>query len=127
MIDVFTEWCGWCKRMDKSTFTDSATVAYVNANFYAVKLDAEQKGDLNFGGNTFKYIAHEGGRGVHELAVSLLEGNMGYPSLVYLDDKFSRIMISPGYKEPADLMKELTFTAGGFYATTTWEDYQKAH
>ena len=43
LIDVYTEWCGWCKRMDATTFEDKAVVSYVNKNFYAVKLDAETK------------------------------------------------------------------------------------
>ena len=41
MIDVYTDWCGWCKRMDKSTFVDTAVVNYVNKHFYAVKFNAE--------------------------------------------------------------------------------------
>ena len=42
-VDVYTGWCGWCKRMDASTFKDAYIVKYVNDNFYAVKFDAETK------------------------------------------------------------------------------------
>ena len=32
-IDMYTDWCGWCKRMDATTFTDPAVSAYLNENF----------------------------------------------------------------------------------------------
>lgn len=125
MIDVYTDWCGWCKRMDKSTFMDPAVAKYVSENFYAVKLNAEQKADIRFGNDTLKYIPNDDGRGgVHQLAYALLDGRMGYPTLVYLNEKYERIMISPGYKEPTDLMKELKFAAEEMYTKTTWDKYK---
>jgi thioredoxin-related protein len=124
MVDVYTDWCGWCKKMDKSTFTDPAVAAYLSANFYPVKFNAEQKGEVKFGDHTFKFVDNGGGRGVHELAYSLLNGQMGYPAFVYLNEKYERIMISPGYKEPADILKELHFAAEEHYSKTTWEEFK---
>ncbi|MBK7335110.1 MAG: DUF255 domain-containing protein [Saprospirales bacterium] len=43
LVDVYTDWCGWCKRMDATTFQDQTVMDYLKKNFYAVKLDAEQK------------------------------------------------------------------------------------
>lgn len=113
-VDVYTDWCGWCKRMDKSTFSDKEVIDYVNKNFYAVKLDAEQKEDISFQGHTFKWQAG-GRRGVHQLAGSLLEGKMSYPSVVYLTGDFERISISPGYKDAKQFLKELTWVADEEY------------
>jgi len=123
-VDVYTDWCGWCKRMDKSTFSDPAVMAYLAENFYPVKLNAEQRGDIQFGGETFKFMENDNGRGgVHTLAYSLLDGKLGYPAMVYLNEKFERIMISPGYKEVPDMLKELKFAAEEQYTKTTWEEY----
>lgn len=113
-VDVYTDWCGWCKRMDKSTFSDKDVIDYVNKNFYAVKLDAEQKGDITFQGHTFKWQAG-GRRGVHQLAGSLLEGKMSYPSVVYLTGDFERISISPGYKDAKQFLDELTWVVDEKY------------
>lgn len=123
-VDVFTDWCGWCKRMDKSTFEDEKVMEYMAANFYPVKLNAEQKGEIKFNGETFKFVDSGNGRGVHSLAYALLDGRMGYPSMVYLNEKFERIMISPGYKEVPDMLKELKFAAEEKYKQTSWEEFR---
>lgn len=49
-IDVYTDWCGWCKVMDKKTFTDETVKSFMNDNFHNVKLDAEQKEQIQFAG-----------------------------------------------------------------------------
>ncbi len=123
-VDTYTAWCGWCKRMDKVTFTNPEVAAYLNKHFYPVKLDAEQRADIHFNGEVFKFVETSNGKGVHTLAYSLLDGRMSYPSMVYLNEKFERIMISPGYKEAPDLLKELRFAAEEAYKTTTWEEYR---
>ena len=52
-IDVFTDWCGWCKRMDATTFKDPNIAAYLNTNFYSVKLNAETNETITFNGKTY--------------------------------------------------------------------------
>lgn len=125
-IDFYTDWCGWCKRMDKTTFSDADVAKYVNENFYPVKFNAEQKEEIQFQGTTFGW--KPGGRnGYHQLAYELLNGRLGYPSYVYLTPTFERILISPGYKPVPDLQKELKFVAEDHYSTTKWEEYKRAN
>ena len=49
-IDVYTDWCGWCKRMDQSTFVNPVIAKYMNEHFYCVKFDAERQDTLTFQG-----------------------------------------------------------------------------
>lgn len=124
-VDVYTDWCGWCKVMDKKTFPIPAVKSYIEENFYPVKLDAEQKEDISWNGNTFSW--KPGGRnGINMLAYSLLEGKTSYPTIVYLNEKFERIMISPGYKTPEQFLPELKFAAEEHYTSQTWEEYKKS-
>jgi thioredoxin-related protein len=125
LVDVYTEWCGWCKKMDKNVFTDPVIEAYVKENFYAVKLDAEQKEAIEYDGHTFNFNPNATRRGVHDLAVALLDSRMSYPSIVYLDEHRDRISISPGFKPADKFIHELNFIQGGHYKTKTYQEYLK--
>lgn len=120
LVDVYTDWCGWCKRMDKTTFQDPAVQEALKKDFLVVKLDAEQKEAIEYDGRVFEWRP-SGRRGVHDLAVALLNGKMSYPSFAYLDENMQRITISKGYKDAAGIMPELEWVAGEHYLN---QDYQ---
>jgi thioredoxin-related protein len=118
IIDVYTQWCGWCKVMDSQTFADPGIAAYVNQHFYAVKLDAEQKEPITWNGQEFKWIP-TGKNGVHTLAYALCDGKMSFPSLVYLNEDYNRIRVSKGFKDANALLSELQFAAEEQYLTSS--------
>lgn len=108
LIDVYTDWCGWCKVMDQKTFTDPALIEYLNENFYVVKFNAEQKDAVTYKGKRYEWQKSGTGRGgVNMLGYELLNGRLSYPSLVYLNPNLEPILVSPGYKEPERLLIEL--------------------
>ena len=86
IVDVYTDWCGWCKKMDANTFTNPVIIKYINENYWAVKLNAERKDTVVLGQQTFINENLTQRRGPHQLAVALLNGKMTYPSIVYLDE-----------------------------------------
>jgi tetratricopeptide (TPR) repeat protein len=45
LVDVYTDWCGWCKVMDQKTYTDPYVAKFLNENFVCIKLNAEDKGE----------------------------------------------------------------------------------
>ncbi len=121
-VDVYTEWCGWCKKMDQTTFKDSAVVAAMNKDFYAVKLDAEQQETIHWKDMDFKW--EPGGRGgTNRLAYEILDGQMSFPTFVLLDGEYARIAISPGYKLGDALLKEMKYASQELYRTIDWNTY----
>ncbi len=124
-IDVYTDWCGWCKRMDKNTFEKKEVADYLNKYFYPVKMDAEMKRKIQYQGHTFEYISN-GRRGYHTLAASLLNNRLSFPSCVAMDEKVDRITIIPGYREAGPMMMILRFLKEEKYKTMTFEQYEKS-
>jgi thioredoxin-related protein len=122
-IDVYTQWCGWCKKMDISTYKDPSIISYMNKYFYAVRLDAETKDTFHFDNHIFTNPATERGS-VNELAYSLLDGKMMYPTTIYMDEKFSRLSVAPGYLDVNDMKTVLTYFAENKYKTMTFDDYK---
>ncbi len=125
IVDVYTDWCGWCKVMDRETFTVDSISNYLKTNFYCVKLNAERRDTVVFNNHAFTFVEQGGGRGFHTLAASLVDGNLSYPTLVYLTEKYERVMISPGFKRAPQLMPELQYVATQAYLQTSWEDFIK--
>jgi len=123
-IDVYTDWCGWCKRMDKATFQKPEVAAYMNEHYYNVKFNAEQKEDITILNNTFTFVA-QGQRGYHELAAALLNGKMSYPTVIFMNNKFEMLSPVPGYQEPVQFLKIANFFGSNAYKDTPWEEYAK--
>ena len=125
-IDVYTDWCGWCKVMDKNTFSQPEIAAYMNENFYAVKLNAEQKEDITFNGSTFKFVA-QGRRGYHELAAAILQGKMSYPTVVFMNENNQILQPIPGYQKPRQFDMIMRFFGESAFEKMSWEDFQKSY
>jgi thioredoxin-related protein len=123
VIDVYTDWCGWCKVMDRQTFSKPAIVDYVNENFYAVRLNAEQTAPITLGQHTFKYVG-SGGRGVHELAAALMKNQMSYPTTVFMDEKFNLIQPVPGYMEPRMFHQIITYFGGNNHQKEPFDQFK---
>jgi thioredoxin-related protein len=125
-IDTYTDWCGWCKKMDKETFTNSVISDILNNKYYPVKFNAEGKDSITFSGKTFINDGKSGN--AHQLAVALLNGQLSYPTVVFLlpqQDGNFKIAPVPGFKEPKDMEVILGYFADKIYTTQKFEDYQK--
>jgi thioredoxin-related protein len=108
-VDVYTDWCSWCRRMSSETYTHPVIIEYVNKHFYAVKLNAEQVDPITFRGT--EYVNQNAGqrRSAHDFAIALLQGRMSYPSVAFFDEELRLITALPGYRPPAKMEPVLVF------------------
>ncbi|RIV32455.1 DUF255 domain-containing protein [Flagellimonas lutimaris] len=121
-VDVYTDWCGWCKKMDKNTFQNPEVSKYMQDNFYMVKMDAEGKDPIEYQGKTFKFVP-SGRRGYHELAAALLQGRMSYPTVVFLDEQLNMLSPVPGYQQVEPFMQIAKYFGENIYKDKDWESY----
>lgn len=114
IVDVYTDWCGWCKRMDQTTFSNPEIAKYINQNYWAVKFDAEGNDTVTYQGQTYtnRPPVPTGGRmrkNTHPLAAKILNGRMSYPSLVYMDDSSNVIAPIGGYRDAKGIQPFLVY------------------
>ena len=126
MVDLYTSWCGWCKKMDKATFAHEDISKYLNEKFYAVKFDAEMKDDINFKGAANKFVPR-GRKGYNELAHKFANGRMSYPTIAFLDEDLNRIESYPGYKQPHQFDPLLKYIDGGHYKSKSLAEFQQTY
>ncbi len=122
-IDVYTDWCGWCKRMMSTTFSTPGIAQYINNNFYAVRYNAETMDTIEFQGK--KWVNKETGkRRTHELAKMLLNNRLSYPTIVYIDRE-GKINPVPGYQTAAQIEPILLFFGEDIYKNAAFNDFDR--
>lgn len=124
MVDVYTDWCGWCRKMDTETFANPVIAEYMQKHFYCVKMDAEMKDTVNIDGVTFVNPGKGGKRHTHQLANEMLRGKMSYPSYVFLNEKGQRLSVISGYQPAKEFESILHYFGENAYNKSTWPEFQ---
>ena len=125
IIDIYTTWCGPCKMMSNQTFSNPEIAKYINDNFYAVKFDAETKDSVKFDKYVFVSSDEKNPKAPHQFAASILDNQLAYPSIVFLNNQIQRLDILKGFMPPKNFEPILNYYGSGDYQKTKWEDYQK--
>lgn len=106
LLDFYTDWCGWCKVMDKKTYTDLSIIQYMNQKFYAVKFDAEGKDTVTYKGREYSFVPD---LRCNQFAYKILNGNMGYPTTVFMNASGDVLTPVPGYLDAPTLESLLKY------------------
>ena len=129
-VDLYTDWCGWCKVMDRKSFRHPVNIELMNKYFYAVKFNAEKGDSLNFGGETYKLIQRPGRKPLHRWARKFGKTPKGlsYPTTVYFNEALQHIQTIPGYLDPHTLEKVLEFFGNDYpLKGITWPEFEKQY
>jgi thioredoxin-related protein len=126
LIDVYTDWCGWCKKMDANTFDHPYISKYINEKYYAVKLNAETKDTIMFNGKMYVNPNPSGGRSTHQVAyMAAQNGRLGYPTIVYLDEELNLIQAIASYMTPEQIEPVLVYFGEDYYKNTASEKFME--
>jgi thioredoxin-related protein len=119
-VDIYTKWCGWCKKMDKTTYMDPNVTSYLNEHFYPVKLNAQDKEAIEFNNKIYK----QGKRGYHELAMEITMGRLAFPTLVIVDEDGEVLAPIRGFQTAENLEMILTYIANDFHEKIPWHKFK---
>lgn len=92
LVYFFSTRCFYCSMMEKNTFTNAATIDFLNDNFVPIRLNTESNAEL-----AKKYNV------------------VGVPASIFLEANGTLIGARPGYMPPEDYMKMLEFVSAESY------------
>lgn len=127
-VDVYTDWCGWCKRMDQTTFADPAVAKYMNENYYAVKFNAERTDTVTFNGYDYVFVVGpDGKKGIHQLAAAMLQNKLSYPSYVLFNEELQLLQVIPGYQKTEAFLPILHYFGEDAFLNSTWKEFSEVY
>lgn len=124
LVDLYTDWCGWCKVMDRETYAKAEIADYINKNYYPVKFNAEQRQSIKFGNRSYHFI-NRGKGGIHSWAMALSNNKPSFPTTVFLDENLKIIQPIPGYIKPDEFFRIVTYFGGNHYKKEPFDGYAK--
>lgn len=124
LIDLYTDWCGWCKVMDKKTYTNEQLIKYLNEKFYVVKLNAETRSELSWKGKIYSFNPQYK---TNDIALYLTAGQLAYPTTVIIPSGNDEPQPIPGMLEVKDMELITTYFGENQYGKVPFNSYAKRY
>ncbi|MDB4835484.1 DUF255 domain-containing protein [Cyclobacteriaceae bacterium] len=124
IISVHTSWCGWCKKMEHTTYKDPQVTDYLNTYFYPISLDAESKDTITFRGKTYTNPAPNTRRSKHSITQEIMGQSGSYPTTVFMDHNFENAVVVPGFLTSKDMASFLVFYKESVYKSDNINNFR---
>jgi thioredoxin-related protein len=102
LVDVYTDWCGWCKRMDRDVYANPEVREYLSSRFVTIKLDAEAPDP-----------AHYEGRDHTSITLAERFKVTSYPMTIFLKSNGQHSINVPGYVPAEKFLTVLRYIGEG--------------
>lgn len=112
-VQFFATWCGYCRKMDQETFTDTAVQAELD-KFVTVRVTESSENK----------VTHQGQQ-ITERELTAAHGVQGFPTLVFMEPDGKVIGKIPGYLGPDEFKGMLKFIETGSYRKMDYEAFRK--
>lgn len=116
MVQFFATWCGYCKKMDREVFTDTAVLNEINHYFIPIRVTESSQDPVNFEGRT-----------ISEKELTAQYAVTGFPTIVFLKPNGEAITRIPGYVGPDEMKGMLRFIGSKAYETMDYQAYKEKH
>lgn len=103
VVDVYTNWCGWCRRMDRDVYQNAEIADYLRKKFVTIKLNAEAKDGARW--QSHDYTSQDLAQ---QFRVS------GYPTTIFLRSSGEHMANVPGYVAADRFLLLLRYVAEGY-------------
>jgi len=113
LLDVYTDWCVWCKKLDKEVYGNEKIAEYLNNQYVLIKLNAESKVKVKYKGEKLTEMELAQGFGVK-----------GYPTIIFLEPNADAINKLGGYVGPDEFLPIAKFIGEDHFKKMSWEDYK---
>ncbi len=115
VIQVYADWCSWCKKMEKETFPNSEVQKELQRNFYLYRLNGESSETIEYDGRKWTKAEFTKAFGIR-----------GFPSTIFLNFNSKPITVLPGYVDAKAFASILKFIGDDLYTKMTFEEYMKS-
>jgi thioredoxin-related protein len=112
LVDVYTVWCGYCRKMAAETYPNAAVKQKVDEYFHLVRLDAEGSKDITFNGEVMK-----------ESELAAILGVASFPTTIFIQPDGEPLGMQPGFMEASMFGNLLGFVGSDAFRTRSFEDY----
>jgi thioredoxin-related protein len=102
LVDVYTDWCGWCRRMDAAAYPRPEVRDYLSRKFVTIKLDAEAPDPARYDGRAFTSRSLAARFGVNS-----------YPTTIFLRPAGEHLVNVPGYVDADRFLLLLQYIGDG--------------